>query len=171
MTSRGQTQAVTYWKREGKQKQRKSCQETTVWWVLLQEPRPPPRWRMVTSDWTWSIRPQTGWNQKVDDWDSQNVIALPSPPTNQKKIHKWQPSQQMLPLQTFPWLSSGSLSLLRTSCQFFLLGACNKHYFHSLQPNVSRLALLHVGKQNHVWLSIRLFTHIKLLNSKNNSVR
>ena len=29
------------------------------------------RWRMVTSGWPQATRsPQTGWNQKVDDWDS-----------------------------------------------------------------------------------------------------
>ena len=38
-------------------------------------------------------------------------------------------------------------------------------------PACFEAALLHVGKQTHVWLSNRLFTHIKLLNSKNNSVR
>ena len=39
----------------------------------------------MTTCWSQARRPQTGWNQKVDDRDSGNMTLLP---TNQKRVHE-----------------------------------------------------------------------------------
>jgi len=52
-----------------------------IFWVVLQKPRPPFRWRMVTACWPEAYRPQTGWNQRLK---FQKYHPVTSPPTNQK---------------------------------------------------------------------------------------
>ena len=136
-------------------------------WVALPEIRPLSWWRKVTTrtdtaDW---LEPE-GW------WLRLSKCHCLTFTTNQSEKN---PQVATLPANVA--FTDFSLTVIREFESFedklpvLLAWRRNKHYFHSLQPNVSRLALLHVGKQNHVWLSIRLFTHIKLLNSKNNSVR
>ena len=55
---------------------------------------------------TTSSRPQTGWNQEVNDGDSQNITLLPYHQPNRTKLLSWshtlQPSPLMLPLKTIP---------------------------------------------------------------------
>ena len=51
-------------------------QSDTYLWLIPKELRPPPRWR-VSAGWPQARGPQTGWNQKVDDWGSWNTILLP----------------------------------------------------------------------------------------------
>ena len=72
LSTKGQFQTVAYQGRLGMQKQRRSSQETIVQgppqgiyitiylWVILQELRSPPRWRMITSGWA-----QESWNNIV----------------------------------------------------------------------------------------------------------
>ena len=58
---------------------------------------------MVTISWAKAGRPQTAWNQKVDDYDSWNITLLPHHQPIRRKSCTLQPSPQVLPLKTHPW--------------------------------------------------------------------
>ena len=106
--------------------------------VLLHELRPPPRQRMVTSEWAEESRAQTGWNQKAADGNSwninllphhQTVNLLPQPPTCYLTTKHKVKDPAALPLnfaykRFFPQNHWGVLdfwALATPSCSFFAI--------------------------------------------------
>ena len=69
----------------------------------------PPRWRMVTSGWAQARGHQTGWYQKANSW---NTTLWPHHQPIRGRSSILQNSLKILPIKSFPWKSSGSLSLL-----------------------------------------------------------
>ena len=91
-------------------------------------------------DGNYMLRPQTGWNQRADDWDFCNTTLLPHHQPLRRKSCALQPSPLvMLPFKTLPWKPLGSLDLLSLGCLFSLLG-----------PAIN-LSLLHTPTFQFVW--------------------
>ena len=103
------------------------------WVVLLGLRTPhPPRWRMVTKCWTWAHRPQTGWNQTIDDKDSWNITLLP--PHHQpirRKSMSWSRPLQPPPLR----LSWKSFPEIHWGIQVFWVPATLHSLLGTLQIN------------------------------------
>lgn len=95
-------------------------------WVVLQKLKLLPRYKMLTTHWLQAYRPQTGWNQKVDDRDSQNITLSPHHQTIKRISMNWPQSLWSLlqcSWETPVWKPSGHSSLLNINCLFSLLGA------------------------------------------------
>ena len=95
---------------------------------------------MATSGWPRATRrPQTGWNQNVDDWDSWRITAT-SPPTNQK-VHElsciWKLSA--LSLKTLPWKLLGSSYFFFFECELPIL--LDWHPYFGAKTTIKSLAL------------------------------
>ena len=108
------------------------------------------RWRELTVCYPQALRPQLGWNQKVDDVDSwlphHHPIRWMSRSWSHTAPHHT--PHLTLSLKIFTSMSLESLGLLSTSHLDSLVGAL---HFASPHPSVNRLASLHIGKWTQVW--------------------
>ena len=113
---------------------------------------------MATSGWAQAQGPQTGWNQKANDWDSWNTTLLSHQPIR-GGLHTLQPSPQVLPINTSFLKPLGSFEL--EPLVLLIYWPCNKPFS---APNSKRFGLFgltvlgaqELGFNNH---TLRLMTH------------
>ena len=80
------------------------------------ETETPTRWKKLTVQCSQACRPQTGWNQKLDDVDSRLRHCQPIRRMSMNWSHTPQLPSLIQSLKTFLWKPSGSFQVLSTSC-------------------------------------------------------
>ena len=139
-------------------------------WVLLQELRSPPRWRMVTSGWKQACGLQTGWNQTADDWDSRNTTQLPPHQTIRGRSH----TLQLSPQPNFAYKNSSPKTIrefgsFKHELSILLSWPCNKP-FSIPNSNISVcLASVCIWHMNFSWTTATLPKSPSELNPRSSS--
>ena len=117
---------------------------------------------MVTTCWPQAGRPQTGWNQKTDDWDSKNITLSPHHQPIRRTFMSWSCTCNLPPdvtLKTLAWWPGEFRSFeYQQSILLAWFPAINA-VFSSPQPRISSWALLASGEQTQVWFSKTLPSH------------
>ena len=105
--------------------QKYQCSHGAWTWVLLQELRLSPRWRMVTSAWAKHVDPTlepAGWWLRF-----LKHHPVTSPAVNPEESHTaCRPLSKSSLWKLLPWSTLGSLDLLNMSNPFLLARPCNK---------------------------------------------
>ena len=58
-------------------------------WVVLQMWKPPTRWKMLTTSWPWSTRPQASWSLRTNNVYSCDTTLFPHCQPTQKSCTSW----------------------------------------------------------------------------------
>ena len=116
----------------------------TTWWISLncslgtKTPSPPPEAEDGDYVLSTSTRPQTGWNHKVDDWDSWNTTLWPHHQTSGRKSWTLQPSPSNVTFKNAPLKTTEEFRSSEHELPVLLAGPCNKccTFLHNLLSEI-----------------------------------